>query len=98
MKIADLHDIADLSYELLHAAEEAERETLQARGMALDAAVTMLLERLLRRALPLFSMEEIERMAVEGAVEVHGGKAQAAEALGISRRSIYNHLSGEKAA
>ncbi|MBI4020696.1 MAG: hypothetical protein HY369_00470 [Candidatus Aenigmarchaeota archaeon] len=90
MKIQDLHDIADRTFELLRAAEEAESELRHARGLALDAAVRVLLSRLLRRVLPLFSMEEIERLAVEGAVEVHGGKAQAAEALGISRRSIYN--------
>lgn len=95
MKPHHLTTLCDSTYALLGAAEAAERDPKQFEREELRR----LLEPMLQAALPLFTMEEIERMALDGALAAHkGNRVAAAEALGISRRTLYNHLGRSEAA
>lgn len=87
----DIDAIADGAYDLLHGAEETVRDLKPARSEAYELATRALLVPFLRRVLPLFTMDEIEAIAYESALERSGGDtAAAARALGVSRSTIYN--------
>ena len=90
MKNNHLHAIADAAYGLLYAAELAEALP--------DHPMTQLQyqharDHMLSVLLPVYTLEQIKDFAIDAAVDAHGGsKTLAADALGISRRCVYNRL------
>lgn len=88
MKPAQLHALADAAHALLGAAEAAERAPAEYD----EAALREMLQPLLQAALPLYTAAELSQFQIEAAIEAHGGnRAAAADAIGISRRCLYNH-------
>lgn len=95
MTKTQLHALCDGAYQLLGAAEAAERDPEKYD----EAALRELFEPLLRAVLPLYTREQVDELQLEEALRAHGGDtAAAARALGVSRRTMYNRAPSKRSA